>query len=102
MHQNSFLNQAKDLILLNFRGAKVNFVREAFECKNCLTFDTGKLLAFAKLRVQIRKQQYLAYTVFAASDVHTLKGIQLPLSLALAFWLKTREVDIPAASSKVK
>ena len=49
MHQISFLNLAKALILLNFRAAKVNFVRESFECKNCLTFDTGNLLAFAKL-----------------------------------------------------
>ena len=86
---------------MNFRAAKVNFVKESFECKNCLTFDTGNLLALAKLRTD-RKQQHLAYTVFAASDVHTLKGTQLPLSLALAFWLKTREGEIPAASSKVK
>ena len=42
------------------------------------------------------------YTVFSASDVHILKGTQLPLSLAVAFWLKTREGDIPAAMSKVK
>ena len=52
--------------------------------------------------VQNRKQQHLAYTVLAASDVHTLEGIQLLLSLALAFWLKSREGDIPAESSKVK
>ena len=49
MHQISFLNLAKALILLNFLVAKVNFVKEAFECKNCLTFHTGNLVAFAKL-----------------------------------------------------
>ena len=52
MHQISYLNLAKALILLNFRVAKVNFVQEAFEYKNCLTFDTGNLLAFAKLRTE--------------------------------------------------
>ena len=41
-------------------------------------------------------------TVFAASNVHTLKVTQFPLSLALAFWLRTSEGDIPEASSKVK
>ena len=50
MHQISFLNLAEALILLNFCAAKVNFVKESFECKNCLTFDTGNLLAFDKLR----------------------------------------------------
>ena len=52
MHQISFLNLAEALILLNFRGAKVNFVLEAFEYKNCLTIDTGNLLVFAKLRTE--------------------------------------------------
>ena len=52
MHQVSFLNLAKTLVLLNFRVAKLNFVYEAFEYKNCLTFDTGNLLAFAKLRTE--------------------------------------------------
>ena len=50
MHQVSFLNLAKVLILLNVRFAKLNFVWEAFESKDCLTFDTGSLLVFAKLR----------------------------------------------------
>ena len=52
MHQISFLNKAKALNLLNFCVAKVIFVCEAFECKNCLTYDTGNLLAFAKLRTE--------------------------------------------------
>ena len=52
MRQVSFLNLAKALILLNFRTTKVNFVYESFECRNCLTFDTGNLLAFAKLRTE--------------------------------------------------
>ena len=52
MHQVSFLNLANALILLNFRAAKVNFVEEAFECKNSLTFDTGNLLAFVKMRTE--------------------------------------------------
>ena len=52
MHRISFLNLPKALILLIFRAAKVNFVWEAFESKNCLTFDTGNLLDFAKLRTE--------------------------------------------------
>ena len=52
MHQISFLNLAKALILLNFCAAKVNFVQENFECKTCLTFNGGKRLAFAKLRTE--------------------------------------------------
>ena len=39
---------------------------------------------------------------FAASDVQSLKGIQLLLSLVLAFWFRIRVRDIPAPSSKVK
>ena len=52
MHQISFLNLAKALILSNFRVAALNFVYEAFECKNCLTFDFGNLLPFAKLHTE--------------------------------------------------
>ena len=52
MHQVSFLSLAKALILLNFCAAKINFVKESFECENCRTFDTGNLLAFAKLRTE--------------------------------------------------
>ena len=52
MHQISFLNPAKALIFLNFLLAKLNFVYETFQCKNCLTFDAGNLLAFAKLRTE--------------------------------------------------
>ena len=52
MHQISFPNLAKALSRLNFRKAKFNFVKESFECKNCLTFDAGNLLAFAKLRTE--------------------------------------------------
>ena len=52
MHQFSSLNLAEALILLNFLVAKVNFVLKAFDSKNCLTFDTGNLLAFAKLRTE--------------------------------------------------
>ena len=50
--QISLLNLAKALILLNFRVAKVIFVKESFECKNCLTFDAGNLVAFAELRTE--------------------------------------------------
>ena len=35
---------------LNLRVARVNFVQEGFERKNCLTFDTDRLLAFTELR----------------------------------------------------
>ena len=52
MHRIPIRNQAKALILLNFRVAKVNFVKEAFECKNCLTFDTDNLLVFANFRTE--------------------------------------------------
>ena len=46
----SFLNLANALILLNFGKARVNLVYEGFECKNCLTVDTRRLLALTKLR----------------------------------------------------
>ena len=49
-HQISFLNPAKAFILLNLLVARVNFVCEVFECKTCLTFETGRLLAFTKYR----------------------------------------------------
>ena len=52
MHQIEFLNLAKAIFPLKFRVVKVNFVKEDFEYKNCLTFDTGNLLAFAKLRTE--------------------------------------------------
>ena len=52
MHEISFQNLAKAVILLNFCAARIIFVYESFECKNCLTFDTGILLAFAKLRTE--------------------------------------------------
>ena len=48
--QNFTLNIAKAFILLNFRVAKVTFVSEIFDCRNCLTFDTDRLVAFDKLR----------------------------------------------------
>ena len=41
-------------------------------------------------------------TAFAASDVQILKGTQLPLSLALAFWFRIRVGDIPEAPCKEK
>ena len=46
----SFLNLANAFIHLSLRVAKVSFVSEGFEWKNCLTFDTDKLLVFTKLR----------------------------------------------------
>ena len=49
IHQISVVNRAKSFILLNLRVARVNFVYEGFECKNCFTFDTGWLLALTKL-----------------------------------------------------
>ena len=49
IRQISFLNLANDFILLILRVARVNFVYEGFQCKNCLTFDSGRLLAFTKL-----------------------------------------------------
>ena len=52
MHQTSFLYLANALIGLNLRVASVNFVQESFECKNCLTFETGSLLAFARFRTE--------------------------------------------------
>ena len=50
IQQTSTLNLANAFILLNLRKARVNFVYEVFECKNCFTVDTDRLLAFTKLR----------------------------------------------------
>ena len=52
IHQLSFLNLAKDLILLNLRVACVNLVYEVSECKNSLTFEEESFVAFAKLRTE--------------------------------------------------
>ena len=50
IHHISFLNLANAFICLNLPVVSVNFVWESFECKNCLTVETYRLLAFTKLR----------------------------------------------------
>ena len=50
---------------------------------------------------QFHKQFHHACTASAGSDVQLLRGTQLLPSSALAFWLKTRVGDMPAASSRV-
>ena len=52
IHQISFLNLAKALILLNLRVACVNLVYDVFECKNSLTFNRESFAAFAKMRTE--------------------------------------------------
>ena len=49
-----------------------------------------------------QKHHHPAYAIFATSNVQFFRRTQLPLSLALAFCLRTRVADMPAASSKVK
>ena len=46
----SFLNLANAFMRLNLHVARVKFVKEGFEGKNCLTLDIDRLLAFTKLR----------------------------------------------------
>ena len=65
MHQISFLNLAKALILLNFRVAKVHSVEETFEYKNSLTFDTGNLLALVKLRTEPEAAAPCVYSLWS-------------------------------------
>ena len=50
MHSSSFLNLGEAIVRYNLREATANFVKEAFECQICFTVETGKLLAFSKLR----------------------------------------------------
>ena len=52
IHQISFLNLAKALILLNLQVACVNLVYEVFECKKSLSFDRERFAAFAKLHTE--------------------------------------------------
>ena len=92
---------SKSLQFLILRLARVNFMYAVDECKNCRTFETGRLLAFTKV-FENHKQHLSACTMLAASDVPVLKGSQLPLSLVVAFWFGTRVGDEPAVSSKIK
>ena len=48
--QISLSNLANAFILLKVRLARVDFVHQGFERKNCLTFANGRLLAFTKVR----------------------------------------------------
>ena len=50
MRQISFLNLAKAFGLQNLRVARITFLYKNFEYKICLTFNTGGILAFNKLR----------------------------------------------------
>ena len=52
IHQISFLNLANAFILLNLCVVSLNFVKEGFDRKNCLTFNNGRLLSFSKLRTE--------------------------------------------------
>ena len=49
IHQNSFLNLASGFILFILPMARKTFEKEGFESKNCLTFDTDRLIAFTML-----------------------------------------------------
>ena len=98
MLQISFLNLAKALILLTFSVAKLNFVLEAFECKNGLTFDTSNLLAFAKLRTEPYAAAPCVYSLCSFWGSYFVRDPASSI-FALAFSLETREEDIPAASS---
>ena len=73
---------------------------EDFEGKNCLIFDTGRLLAFIKW-ANIHEQQHLECTTIATLVVQKMKRSQLPLSLVFAYWFRSRVEDI-AASDRVK
>ena len=52
IHQVSFFILAIAFIVSNLSVAKGNFVYEGFECKKCLTFDTGRLPASVKMRAE--------------------------------------------------
>ena len=56
---------------LIFCVARVDFVWEVFECKNCSTFYTGMLLAFTNLGTN--PYAVSEYTVSAVYDDHFLK-----------------------------
>ena len=50
LHQKSILNSEKAFNFWNFHVAKLKFVYDVSDCRKCLTFDTGRFLAFDKLR----------------------------------------------------
>ena len=73
---------------------------EAFECNNCFTFETYRLLAFTKVRTNPSATPHCVYSP-VASVSHVLVGTQLPFSLVLVFWFRTRVGDTPTAPKKV-
>ena len=72
IHFISLLNLANAFSLLNLRVARLNFVHECFQCKNCINFDAGRLLVFIKSQTDPYTASF-ACTIFAASDVLILK-----------------------------
>ena len=83
IHQISILYLANALIRLNLRFASVNFVEGSFECK---TVYPWKLLPDFGQSHMLQDHVYIVFENFVAE---ILKGIQFPLSFALAFWLST-------------
>ena len=67
-----FFEIAKALILLSFHLAQRNMVYEVFKCNKCLTFDTGRLLAFTKLPTDTYAAPPCVYTLcsFWRSDLN--------------------------------
>ena len=94
IHRKSILNLEKAFIFWNFHVAKVKFVYDVFDCKTCLTFDTGGSLAFDKLRAEpSHKQQHLEYTTLATSAVQNLKRTQLSPPFGFVFLIRNRVGD---------
>ena len=50
IQKTSLLNLENATILANLPVARAKLVKDGFKCKNCLTFDSDRLLAFTELR----------------------------------------------------
>ena len=87
----SFFNLASAFIPVNFHVARVNFVLEVSECENCLTFDTGGLLAFTEL-FSGQKQHRLVCTTFA-DQISLFIFWKGPSFLSLCLWYCDSEPD---------
>ena len=61
IHQITFLYIASAFIRLISRMVRKNFVFKVSECKNCLAFDTDRLLVLTKLRTDPKAAPHCVY-----------------------------------------
>ena len=96
----SILKPANAFILLHLRVVRAKFVHDVSDCKDCLTFDAGRLPIFTKLHADTLATVHCVYNlIFAGSDVQMLKRTRLHLFSALALCFGIRFGGKQAAKS---